>query len=68
MSTPEIYSHIARMVFGNIEDLRSSLAGVTDLADIEEALLHARALREGKTKVALLERHLRQVLKAKASK
>lgn len=60
-------SHLAQMVFGNVEDLRTSLSSCTSIADVQQALTQARQLREGRTKVQLLERHLRKLQKAKPS-
>lgn len=55
---------VARLIYGNIDDLRNSLqCGGQSRELLEAALAAARSLREGKTKVQILERALRKLPK-----
>jgi hypothetical protein len=67
MKSVDQLSHVARMCYGNAQDLACSLRGVTSIAEVEEAIEVARSFREGKTKVQMLERHLRKLTKGTKS-
>lgn len=68
MNSHPIADDVARLVCGNIDDLKGSLPSITDQALLQRALAEARELREGKVKAAMIERALRRLRKANPSR
>lgn len=58
---------VARLICGAVDDLKCSLNHCTDTALLERTLVEARQLREGKTKVLMIERALRKLKRAAAA-
>jgi hypothetical protein len=67
MTTPEpLTDDVARLICGNIEDLRCYLNGLTDQDLVRRAIAGCERFRESKTKLVMLQRHLRRLEKGKS--
>lgn len=51
----------AKLICGNVDDLKTYLKGCTDRDLIARCIEHCRRGREMKTKLQMLERHLRKL-------
>lgn len=65
--TKQVPDDVAKLIYGNIEELRIYLRDVTDVDLVERALKACRTKHEGKTMIKILERHLKKLRKPNAS-
>ncbi len=63
MNEIEISDSVARLIYGSVDDLKSMLPHEADRGILERALSAARQLREGKTKVQMIERAIKKLPK-----
>jgi hypothetical protein len=67
MKTNGIPADVAKLICGNIDDLKCYLHHCTDAALVDRAILWVRTFRESKTKERMLGAHLRRLQRAKQS-